>query len=80
VNKKHAMPNSAVIAADPITGITGHDELDRSSVKHPRPVACIQPKYCCRRTKDFLGPQISGDNANQKGAQSTSVRSAAISF
>jgi penicillin-binding protein 1A len=33
-----------------------------------------------RRTKDFLRPQISEDNANQKGAQATSVRSAGISF
>jgi len=34
VNKKHAMPNSAVIAADPITGIARHDELHRSPVTH----------------------------------------------
>jgi penicillin-binding protein 1A len=33
-----------------------------------------------RQTKDFLGPQISGNSANQKGAHSTSVPSSAISF
>jgi len=33
-----------------------------------------------RRTKDFLGPQISGNSANQKSAESTSVRSSALSF